>query len=97
MDTICGSNYNVHGWYLDGAGVLKVEIQVAGILLGEAVYGDSRPDVQNAYPDYENANSGFHYTLDTTGLTNGEHTLTAIETNTIGQTNSRQKIFSVSN
>jgi YD repeat-containing protein len=95
--TISGTNYNVHGWYLDGAGVSKVEIRIDGIILGEAVYGDSRPDVQTAYPEYNNGNSGFHYTLDTTALSNGEHTLIVVDTNILDQTSAKQVKFIVNN
>ncbi len=95
--TISGANYNVHGWYLDGAGVTNIEIQVDGTTVGEAVYGDQRLDVQAAYPDNNDANSGFHYTLDTTALTNDEHTLTVVETNTLDQTSSKQVTFNVEN
>ena len=31
------------------------------------------------YPDYENDNSGFHYILDTTLLSDGKHTITLRE------------------
>ena len=87
---ISGSDYQVTGWYLDGQGVSKIEIKVDGVIVGEAILGDPRPDVQTNYPDYNNGNSGFHYALDTTALTNGTHTITALETNSAGQTSYRE-------
>ncbi|WP_052352972.1 N-acetylmuramoyl-L-alanine amidase [Neobacillus dielmonensis] len=66
----------VNGWYLDDTGVSKVEVLVDGTVVGQAEYGDQRPDVQKAYPQYNNGNSGFHYTLDTTNFTDGVHTVT---------------------
>ena len=93
--TIITANYNVKGWFLDDTGVSKVEIQIDGTTVGTAEYGDSRPDVQKAYPDYKNTNSGFHYTLDTTALTNGPHSLTALETNSAGKTNSKKVSFTI--
>jgi hypothetical protein len=94
---ICGVHYNVHGWYLDGAGVTNLEIQIDGTTEGQAVYGDQRLDAQAAYPDYNNANAGFHYTLDSTALSNGEHTLTVVGTNTLDQTSAKQVTIIVNN
>lgn len=42
--TLIGS-YNVSGWFLDGSGVSKVEVLVDGAVVGQAFYGDARPDV----------------------------------------------------
>jgi hypothetical protein len=53
--------------------------------------------VQTNYPDYNNSNSGFHYALDTTALTNGTHTITALETNSTGQTSYQEVICTVAN
>lgn len=77
---------NVNGWFLDGRGILKVEVLVDNKSVGTAQYGDARSDVANALPDYKNANSGFHYALDTKNLTNGTHTLTVKETSNNGST-----------
>ncbi len=96
-EVISGSDYQVTGWYLDGQGVSKIEIKVDGVIIGEAVLGDPRPDVQTNYPDYNNSNSGFHYALDTTALTNGPHNITALETNSAGQTSYQEVICTVAN
>jgi beta-N-acetylglucosaminidase len=79
-DTVVG------GWFLDPSGVAKIEIFVDGQSVGTAQYGLSRTDVAKAYPEYENANSGFKYTLNTRSLTNGQHTITVKETGNNGGT-----------
>ncbi|KNZ70036.1 peptidase S8 and S53 subtilisin kexin sedolisin [Thermincola ferriacetica] len=75
---------NVIGWFLDGSGVSKIEILVDGVVKGQAVYGDTRLDVGRVFPAYNNNNSGFHYSLDTTKLSNGTHTVTIRETGANG-------------
>ncbi|MCL6479189.1 MAG: matrixin family metalloprotease [Peptococcaceae bacterium] len=85
--TISGTTI-VSGWLLDGNGVSKIEVLVDGILKGQATYGDSRPDVYNAFPEYGNSNAGFHFSLDTTTLANGSHTITIRETANNGSQNS---------
>ncbi|WP_413307053.1 Ig-like domain-containing protein [Bacillus sp. 1P10SD] len=67
---------NIEGWFLDGSGVSKIEILVDGKIVGDAQYGTARPDVAKAFPDYQEANSGYRYSLDTRNLTNGQHSLT---------------------
>ncbi|WP_158630159.1 S8 family serine peptidase [Cohnella sp. AR92] len=90
--------FTLSGWILDGAGVNKVEVLIDGTVQGEAQYGLSREDVFNAYPAYNNHNSGFQYPLNTTLLTNGTHTLTIRETSIIGiSTIVATKSFSISN
>ncbi len=74
----------VRGWVLDENGVSKVEVMVDGTVDGQAFYGDSRPDVQSAYPEYNNGNAGYHYTLDTTKFSDGQHTVTVRETGANG-------------
>lgn len=75
----------VRGWFIDEKGVSKVDILVDGKVVGQAVYGDSRSDVQKAYPQYKNGNAGFHFTLDTTKLSDGKHTVTIKETGKNGR------------
>ncbi len=83
--TISGSS-KIQGWFLDGSGVAKIEVLIDGKSVGTAQYGGTRLDVQKAFPEYKNANSGYQYTLDTTKLTNGEHTITIRETGNNGTT-----------
>jgi N-acetylmuramoyl-L-alanine amidase len=77
---------NVSGWFLDSIGVSKIEVLVDNTVAGQATYGDARPDVQKAYSDFNNANAGYHYALDTTQYTSGPHTVTIRETRANGQT-----------
>jgi beta-N-acetylglucosaminidase len=77
---------NLRGWFLDVSGVAKLEVFVDGKVVGQAIYGKSRPDVQKVFPDYQNANAGFEYALDTRMLTNGPHSITIKETGNNGST-----------
>jgi beta-N-acetylglucosaminidase len=76
----------VKGWFLDGSGVAKIEVLVDGKVIGQAQYGLERLDVKNAFPEYQNANSGYRYTLDTRKLSNGSHSVTVRETGKNGAT-----------
>ncbi|MBT2658643.1 glucosaminidase domain-containing protein [Bacillus sp. ISL-18] len=94
--TVTG-NTDIHGWFLDGSGVDKVEILVDGSILGQAQYGIFRGDVAKVYPDYKNANAGYQYTLNTANLMNGEHTLTVRETGNNGVKTELKRLFNVLN
>ncbi|EKN71340.1 cell wall hydrolase/autolysin [Neobacillus bataviensis LMG 21833] len=87
----------VSGWYLDTSGVSKIEVLVDGKSLGQAQYGDPRSDVAKAYPEYQNTNSGYKYTLNTRKLNNGQHTLTVRETGKNGATNLKSVMVNVQN
>jgi N-acetylmuramoyl-L-alanine amidase len=82
--TINGTQ-NVYGWFLDKSGVAKIEILVDGAVVGQAAYGDARPDVLKFYPQYKNENAGYHYALDTTKFTDGQHMVSISETGKNGQ------------
>ncbi|MED1946116.1 MULTISPECIES: S8 family serine peptidase [Brevibacillus] len=75
----------IKGWYLDPAGVSKIEVHVDGKLVGEALYGQPRPDIAQAYPAYQNATSGFQFFLDTAQITEGQHTVTVMAVNQEGK------------
>jgi N-acetylmuramoyl-L-alanine amidase len=67
---------NVKGWALNPSGVREVDIIVDGQNIGTASIGLSRPDVAAVYPGYINgAQSGFSYTLSTSSLQAGGHSL----------------------
>ncbi|WP_042462531.1 Ig-like domain-containing protein [Neobacillus dielmonensis] len=87
----------VRGWYLDGSGVSKVEVLVDGKRIGQANYGNSRPDVDNAFPEYRNAKSGYQFTLDTKPLTNGQHTITVREIGNNGMISEISNLIKVQN
>jgi hypothetical protein len=96
-DQTIGWKYNVVGWFLDGSGVSKIEVLIDGLVVGEATYGLARLDVANVYPEYNNAKSGFKYSLDTTNLSEGQHTLIIREYNIKGeQTDLSERNFVVS-
>ena len=84
LETVSGT-YTVKGWFLDGEIVSKIEILIDGTSIGEADYGDSRPDIGSIFKDYNNDNCGFHYSLDTTKLTSGNHSITIRETSKAGK------------
>ncbi|WP_160725488.1 C39 family peptidase [Bacillus sp. USDA818B3_A] len=90
--------YNLSGWFLDESGVAKIEVMVDGKVVGRASYGDPRADVKKAYPEYNNGNAGYHYSLDTKRLSNGKHTITVRETGKNGWTQtSPGKVINVAN
>lgn len=88
---------SVHGWLLDGNGVSNIQILVDGKNVGEAIYGDSRPDVEKAYPAYNNANSGYHFILDSGNFTNGPHTFAIKEISKDGHTFIQQRPINIGN
>ncbi|HMG33135.1 MAG TPA: putative Ig domain-containing protein [Blastocatellia bacterium] len=64
------------GWALDNVGVTAVEVLIDGNKVGDGQYGLSRPDIAVTWSSFPNASfSGFQFSIDTTRLTNGEHTL----------------------
>jgi N-acetylmuramoyl-L-alanine amidase len=78
-ETISGI-FNGYGWALDDGGPIdRVEIYLDGKHIGNAVYGDPRPDVDKDYPGRKGApNFGYTFQLDTTLYANGPHTLSAL-------------------
>ena len=79
-------NTNIKGWFLDDSGVSKIDVLVDGKSIGTAQYGSYRPDVLKVYPDYQNANSGYQYSVDTKQIADGQHTLAVKETGENGFT-----------
>ncbi len=86
----------VKGWALAESGVSKVEILVDGAVKGQAQYGLSRADVANVFPLYNNQNSGFTYSLDTSSLTKGNHTMTVRVTDKDGKVQSASTTILIS-
>ncbi|NRR24054.1 Ig-like domain-containing protein, partial [Brevibacillus sp. MS2.2] len=82
---LISGTYTLKGWYLDPRGVSTISILIDGVKIGEASYGDVRPDIESQYPAYQNGNAGFHYQLDTRVLTVGTHTVSVKVQNTDGQ------------
>ncbi len=95
--TISGIN-TLRGWFLDDYGVQKVEVLVDGNVVGTATYGDQRNDVYNVLPSYNTTNGGYHYSLDTTKLSNGTHTIVIRETgNNNVQTSLKEVTINIKN
>lgn len=68
----------VVGWVLADSGIKRVTIQVDGVDVGEAIYGQFRPLVEDLYPDFvDSAGAGFGYNLNSTDFPNGQHDISA--------------------
>src|SRR5262249_9097031 len=76
----------VSGWALDnitapGSAISSVQVQVDGTTVGTATTGISRIDVCNQYPGRPGCpNVGFAFSLNTTSLASGSHTITVVAT-----------------
>ncbi len=67
--------FQVFGWASDFQGVLRVEVDIDGHVVGNATYGLSRPDVPAHDFRVSSANVGLSYYLDTTQLSDSAHDL----------------------
>ncbi len=76
--------FQVFGWAYDLQGILAVELDVDGQVVGNADYGLFRPDVPPNDPRVPFPNVGFSYILDTTRLSNTEHDLVIYVTDRLG-------------
>jgi radical SAM protein with 4Fe4S-binding SPASM domain len=64
----------LEGWALIRSGVAAIEVRLNDILLGVAQCGVARPDVGNAYPDWEDApRSGYVFHFPPSALRAGQH------------------------
>jgi hypothetical protein len=91
---LTGANgaFPVIGWALDDTAVARVDFLIDGQIVagsvgggGTAFYGESRPDVQAAFPDVANSLfSGFRANIDTTALVNGIHLLSVRAWDSLG-------------
>jgi len=78
-------SFPVSGWAADTDGIARVDVRIDDLNLQSAVYGDSRPDVGNAFPDFPDAVfSGYIANIDTTRVQDGVHQLTVIATDRLG-------------
>jgi len=64
-----------------GTAISRVQVKVDGTAVGTATYGSSRPDVCAAYPGRPGCpNVGYSFSLDTSTLSVGSHTITVTAT-----------------
>jgi len=92
--TGANGSFQVIGWALDDVAIDHIDFLIDGQIVSGAVgygqpstaiYGDTRPDVQAAFPDVPNSlNSGFHANLDMTAFVNGIHILSVRAWDTAG-------------
>jgi streptogramin lyase len=88
--SVLSGTVSVSGWALDnamaiGTAINSVQVMVDGAVVGSATYGVSRPDVCAVYPGRLGCpNVGYSYSLNTSTLTPGSHTITVSATDTDG-------------
>jgi hypothetical protein len=76
--------FEVFGWAVDFQGVLRIEVDVDGQVVGNASYGLNRPDVPAHDPRVHSPLVGFSFILDTTKLSDSEHDLVIYVVDRVG-------------
>jgi hypothetical protein len=80
-------NVDVSGWAVDDRGLDRIEVRVDGSKIGEARYGNSRPDVERNYPGLPNSpDYGYTFQLDPGALAVGAHEITVVAIDEAGNT-----------
>jgi hypothetical protein len=78
-------SFPVVGWAVDTDGIARVDVYMDNGILQSAMYGDTRPDVGNTFPDFPSALfSGYIANIDTTRIQNGVHLLEVRATDRLG-------------
>ncbi len=87
------------GWALDNdAAIASVGVTVDGIPYGNAGYGGNRADVCAVFPNRTGCpNVGWNFLIDTTGVSDGTHTLGITANPTNGQAYTATRQFQVGN
>lgn len=86
------------GWAAgETSSIARIAVSVDGANLGQAQYGLIRNDVCGVYAALGCPNVGWTYTLDTTTLASGSHTLTIASTDSSGQQAALSAAFTVAN
>jgi N-acetylmuramoyl-L-alanine amidase len=92
---------NFAGWAAASSDTIAgVQISVDNIVIGDAYYGNNRPDVCKAFPTLVGcpaANVGWSFAIDTTLLANGPHTIAATATTVGGRNLTTSNPFTVAN
>jgi hypothetical protein len=66
----------IEGWALARDGMVGIDVELDGTLLGHAHYGMARPDVGAVFPDWEgSARSGYTFHCPSRALPDGEHVI----------------------
>jgi hypothetical protein len=91
-----GGTASLWGWAFDNIGVNRVEIRVDSTSFGNATLGGSRPDIPNAYPNAI-SNAGWHFSLNTKKISDGQHTITARMYDAAGNFSDRSATVTINN
>lgn len=87
---------NLRGWAVSSTGIARIEVLVDGVPKFDAPYGGNRADVGGAFPEVANSSqSGFSLAYNYSGLSLGQHTITAIAHTVEGETLERSATFEV--
>jgi hypothetical protein len=79
------NSFPVLGWAADTDGIAHVDVQIDDLSMQEVMYGDARPDVSTAFPDFPSAlYSGFVANIDSTRIQDGLHQLAVYATDRLG-------------
>lgn len=69
-------SFPVVGWAVDTDGIARVDVYIDNAIYQSAMYGDTRPDVGNTFPDFPAAMfSSYIANVDTTRIQDGVHLL----------------------
>jgi hypothetical protein len=99
--SIVSGTVTVVGWAIDnssavGTAISTVQVKVDGTVVGTATYGLSRPDVCAVYPGRPGCpNVGYSFSLNTSALSSGSHTITVTATDSDGTPDSGSASVSV--
>jgi ADP-heptose:LPS heptosyltransferase/GT2 family glycosyltransferase len=86
VDPITG-RLTIEGWALARGGLDHIEVSLDGTVLGRAHHGMARPDVGEAFPDWEDAaRSGFTFHCPARALPDGDHEVTLTTRSQTGDT-----------
>ena len=86
----------IRGWALSEEGVERIEVYIDGRYAFDVPYGDPREDVGFAYSDIDGSStSGFSVPFNYSALSAGEHTISVIVTDRLGDRIEHNATFDV--